>query len=103
MFLVARVVVQPKEQRVPIQIINPAETEPVKLYKGMKVGSLQHVDDIDMSDPIFAREDSPKDVRFQLDHLQPEQKTKMGHLLNSLSGYFCHGFRRIRPYISNRT
>ncbi len=88
--LVARVVVQPKEQRVPIQIINPG-TEPVKLYKGMKVGSLQHVDDIDMSDPIFAPEDSPKDVRFQLDHLQPEQKTKMGHLLNSYQDIFATG------------
>ena len=88
--LVARVVVQPKEQRVPIQIINPG-TEPVKLYKGMKVGSLQHVDDIDMSDPIFAPKDSPKDVRFQLDHLQPEQKTKMGHLLNSYQDIFATG------------
>ncbi len=91
--LVARVVVQPKGQRVPIQIINPG-TEPVKSYKGIKVGSLQHVDDVEMSDPIFAPEDSPKDVRFQLDHLQPEQKTKMEHLLNSYHD-FCDGFRRI--------
>ena len=80
--LVARVVVQPKEQRVPIQIINPG-TEPVKLYKGMEVGYLQQVDDVEMSDPILIPKDSPNDINFQLDHLQPEQKTRMEHLLNS--------------------
>ena len=42
--LVARVVVQPKDQRVPIQIINPG-TSPIKLYKGMSLGQLQEVDD----------------------------------------------------------
>lgn len=35
--LVARVVVQPKKQRVPIQIINPG-VSPIKLYKGMTIG-----------------------------------------------------------------
>ena len=86
--LVARVVVQPKEQRVPIQIINP-ETEPVKLYKEMKVGCLQQVDDVEMSDPILIPKDSPNDVNFQLDHLQPEQKTRMEHLLNSHNDMFA--------------
>ncbi len=38
--LVARVIVQPREQKVPIQIINPG-TSPIKLYKGMTVGQLQ--------------------------------------------------------------
>ena len=42
--LVARVVVQPKDQRVPIQIINPG-TSPIKLYKGMSLGQLQEVDE----------------------------------------------------------
>ena len=42
--LVAKVVVQPKNQRVPVQIINP-DTTPIKLYKGMSVGQLQEVDD----------------------------------------------------------
>ena len=98
--LVARVVVQPKEQRVPIQIINPG-TEPVKLYKEMKVGHLQQVDDVEMSDPILIPKDSSNDVNFQLDHLQPEQKTRMEHLLNSHNDV-CHKFRRVRPYISIR-
>ncbi|CAB4038014.1 Retrovirus-related Pol poly from transposon [Paramuricea clavata] len=49
--LVARVIVQPKEQRVPIQIINPG-TSPIKLYKGMTVGQLQQVDD-ELRDPTF--------------------------------------------------
>ena len=86
--LVARVVVQPKEQRVPIQIINPG-TEPVKLYKEMKVGHLQQVDDVEMSDPILIPKDSSNDVNFQLDHLQPEQKTRMEHLLNSHNDMFA--------------
>ena len=49
----------------------------------MKVGNLQQVDDVEMSDPILIPKDSPNDVNFQLDHLQPEQKTRMEHLLNS--------------------
>ena len=46
----ARVFVQPKGQRMPIQIINPG-VEPVKLYKRMKVGDLQQVD-VEMKDPV---------------------------------------------------
>ena len=42
--LVARVIVQSKGQKVPIQIISP-EAAPIKLYKGMTVGQLQQVDD----------------------------------------------------------
>lgn len=49
--LVAKVVVQPKNQRVPVQIINPGTT-PINLYKGMSVGQLQKVDD-ESRDPIF--------------------------------------------------
>ena len=37
--LVARVAVQPKDERVPIQIINPG-ISPIKLYKGMSLGQL---------------------------------------------------------------
>ena len=49
--LVARVIVQPKGQKIPIQIINPGTT-PIKLYKGMTVGQLQQIDD-ELQDPSF--------------------------------------------------
>ena len=49
----------------------------------MKVGNLQQVDVVEMSNPILIPKDSPNDVNFQLDHLQPEPKTRMEHLLNS--------------------
>ena len=80
--LVARVVVRPKEQRVPIQIINPGK-ETVKLYRGMKVGNLQQVDDVDMTDPILTSKDTKNERDFDLNHLQPEEKSQMEHLLNS--------------------
>ena len=85
--LVARVVVRPKEQRVPIQIINPGK-ETVMLYRGMKVGNLQQVDDVDMSDPVFTSKDTKSEVDFDLNHLQPEEKSQMEHLLNSHSNIF---------------
>ena len=82
--LVARVFVQPKGQRVPIQIINPG-VEPVKLYKGMKVGDLQQVD-VEMKDPLFEPEDhictSQDESNFKFNHLKPDEK-RMKHLLRS--------------------
>jgi hypothetical protein len=33
--------------------------------------------------------DSPNDVNFQFDHLQPEPKTRMEHLLNSHNDMFA--------------
>ena len=85
--LVARVVFRPKEQRVPIQIINPGK-ETVKLYRGMKVGNLQQVDDVDMTDPVFTSKDTKSEVDFDLNHIQPEEKSQMEHLLNSHSNIF---------------
>jgi hypothetical protein len=79
----------PKEQRVPIQIINPGK-EPVKLYKGMKVGNLQQVADVEMTDPLFMpRELRNEQVDFDLHHLQPHQKRQMQHLLNSHHNIFA--------------
>ena len=83
--LVARVFVQPKGQRVPIQIINPG-VEPVKLYKGMKVGDLQQVD-VEMKDPLFEPEDhictNQDESNFKFNLLKPDEKRRMEHLLRS--------------------
>ena len=54
----------------------------------MNVGSLQCVDDVEMSDPFLTRKDSPNDIDFQLDHLQPKQKTEMENLLNNYKYIF---------------
>ena len=86
--LVARVVVKPTEQRVPIQIINPGK-EPVKLYKGMKVGNLLQVDDVEMADPVFTSKDVQNDVDFDLNHLLPNEKRQMECLLNSHRNIFA--------------
>ena len=82
---------------IPIQIINPG-TEPVKLYKGMKVGNLQQVDDVEMSNPILIPKDSINDVNFQLDHLQPEPKARMEHLLNSPNDMFATSSGELSPF-----
>eukprot|EP00794_Sanderia_malayensis_P014622 gene14622-16137_t len=48
---VASVLVKPKEQTVPIQIINPG-VDTVKLYKGTNIGCLQQFD-VEMNDPVL--------------------------------------------------
>ena len=48
--LLMRVVVKLKEQRVPIETINPG-VKPIKLYKEMKIGSLQQVN-VEIEDPV---------------------------------------------------
>ena len=83
--LVARVMVQPKEQRVPIQIINPG-VSPIKLYKGMAVGQLQQIDD-ELRDPTFndSKCSTPfveDKVRFELEHLPDRERERMEDLLN---------------------
>ncbi|CAB4011611.1 Retrovirus-related Pol poly from transposon [Paramuricea clavata] len=88
--LVARVIVQPKEQRVPIQIINPG-TSPIKLYKGMTVGQLQQVDD-ELRDPTFINSKcgtpSADKIKFELEHLSGEERERMKNLLNKHQDVF---------------
>ncbi len=89
--LVARVIVQPREQKVPIQIINPG-TSPIKLYKGMTVGHLQQVDE-ELGDPTFIdpeREISTGDkIKFELEHLSSEERERMENLLNEHQDVFA--------------
>ncbi|CAB3986622.1 Transposon Ty3-G Gag-Pol poly [Paramuricea clavata] len=90
--LVARVIVQPKEQRVPIQIINPG-TSPIKLCKGMTVGQLQQVGD-ELRDPTFINSKcgtpSAEDkIKFELEHLSGEEREKMENLLNKYQDVFA--------------
>ncbi len=89
--LVARVIVQPREQKVPIQIINPG-TSPIKLYKGMTVGQLQQVDE-ELGDPTFIdpeREISTGDkIKFELEHLLSEERERMENLLNEHQDVFA--------------
>ena len=89
--LVARVIVQPREQKLPIQIINPG-TSPIKLYKGMTVGQLQQVDE-ELGDPTFIdpeQEISTGDkIKFELEHLSSEERERMENLLNEHQDVFA--------------
>ena len=89
--LVARVIVQPREQKVPIQIINPG-TSPIKLYKGMTVGQLQQVDE-ELGDPTFIdpeQEISTGDkIKFELEYLLSEERERMENLLNEHQDVFA--------------
>ena len=81
-------VVHPKEQRVPIQIIIPGN-ESVKLYKGMKVENLQQVDDVETTDPVFASEDTQNGVDFDFNHMKLDEKSQIEHLLSSYQDIFA--------------
>ena len=90
--LVVRVVVQPKDQRVPIQIINPG-TSPIKLYKCMSLGQLQEVDD-ESRDPTFINSkcgppSADSKIEFDLEHLSGEEREKMENLLNGHQDVFA--------------
>ena len=89
--LVARVIVTPINQSVPVQIINPG-AQPVKLYKGMKVGDLQ-VMDIDCKDPILDEGGCDSslftDLDFNIEHLKLKEKEKLGRVLNTFSNVFA--------------
>ena len=89
--LVARVVVQPKDHWVPIQIINPG-TSPIKLYKGMSLGQLQEVDE--SRDPTFINSkcgppSADSKIEFDLEHLSGEEREKMENFLNGHQDVFA--------------
>ena len=74
---VARAIVRPTAQKVPIQIINPG-VETVKLYKVIKIGNLQQADNVTMNDPVLDEKDSviQRIASFNLIICQPKKKLK---------------------------
>ena len=70
--LVARVIVRPYQQSVPIQVINP-EKEAVKLYRGTNTGFLENVE---LGDPVLDETKNVKgdEISFDLSHLQGTEK-----------------------------
>ena len=89
--LVARVIVQPQGQKVPIQIINPGTT-PIKLYKGMTVGQLQQIDD-ELRDPSFDMDsdncNTAVKAKYDLEHLSTKERERMEHLLDKHQDIFA--------------
>eukprot|EP00794_Sanderia_malayensis_P014624 gene14624-16139_t len=82
---VASVLVKPKEQTVPIQIINPG-VDTVKLYKGTNIGCLQQFD-VKMNDPVLdpgGNADSSSqqcELNFDLENLKPDERKLMDIVL----------------------
>ena len=99
--LVASVLVKPKEQTVPIQIINPG-ADAVKLYKGTSVGCLQQVD-IEMNDPILDSGGNANsndfseqpELHFNLENLKPEEREQMSSVLKEYQGIFATNLSEI--------
>ena len=85
--LVARVIVRPYQQSVPIQIINPGK-EAVKLYRGTNIGSLETVE---LDDPILDETKSVKgdEISFDLSHLQDTEKETMQQILQKYQTLFA--------------
>ena len=90
--LVASVLVRPKEQKVPIQIVNPG-ADTVKLYKGTNVGYLQQID-VELNDPVLQshgiNQENSNKVHVSLDHLKPAEKEQMSNILRQYQGLFAN-------------
>ena len=90
--LVASVLVRPKEQKVPIQIVNPG-ADTVKLYKGTNVGYLQQID-VELNDPVLQshgiNQENSNKVPVSLDHLKPAEKEQMSNILRQYQGLFAN-------------
>ena len=99
--LVASVLVKPKEQTVPIQIINPG-VDTVKLYKGTNVGCLQQID-VEMVDPVLDsggnanlnRISEQNELQFDLESLKPEERDQMSVLLKEYQDIFATNLSEI--------
>eukprot|EP00794_Sanderia_malayensis_P011701 gene11701-12919_t len=87
---VASVLVKPKEQTVPIQIINPG-VDTVKLYKGTNIRCLQQID-VEMNDPVLdpgGNTDSSSqqyELNFDLENLKPDERKLMDNVLRENAG-----------------
>ena len=70
--LIAMVLVRPKQQIIPIQIINPG-VDKVKLYKETNIGSLEHVD---IRDPVLQEmsDENANELPFRFDHLEQKER-----------------------------
>ena len=77
--MVARALVKPLQQTVPVHIINPGHL-PIKLHKGQTVGQLQGIE-MEREDPVLSYDGGSDEFEFDLCHLLPEQQTKMKEFL----------------------
>ncbi len=91
--LVARVIVRPNHQSVPIQIINPGK-ESVKLYQGTNLGSLEHVE---IDEPALQENEDDLNVEhsFDLGHLKETEKQKLQQLLQKYNSLFAKGLNEL--------
>ncbi len=80
--MVARALVKPSQQTIPVQVINPGEL-PIKLHKGQTVGRLQEIE-LEREDPVLSYDENSDKFDFDLSHLQPEQQAKMKELSNKI-------------------
>ena len=95
--LVARVLVSPVQQTIPIQIINPG-VETVKLYRGTTIGNLEHLEYVPVDDPALNEETfekKPDQLRFDFDHLVPEERNRLDRLLTDYRNIFAHNISEL--------
>ena len=85
--MVARALVKPLQQTVPVQIINPGHL-PTKLHEGQTVGQLQGIE-IEREDPVLSYDAGSDEFIFDLCHLLPEQQTKRKEFLWHNKRYLC--------------
>ena len=91
--LIARVLVRPKQQIIPIQIINPG-VDKVKLYKGTNLGSLEHVD---IRDPVLQEmsDENANELPFHFDHLEQKERKQLENLLQNYENVFASDLKEL--------
>ena len=91
--MVARALVKPIQQTVPVQIINPGNL-PVKLHKGQSVGQLQGME-MEKENPVLSYDEGSDEFEFNLSHLLPEQQTKLKEFLQQNENIFARNIKEL--------
>ena len=83
--VVARVIVRPEGQSIPVQIVNPGDKS-IRLFKGTKLGQLQAFEE-DFKDPgVSIANQGQKDLHFEIGELEQEKKKlwKHSYMINKM-------------------
>ena len=92
--VVARVIVRPEGQSIPVQIVNPGDKS-IRLFKGTKLGQLQAFEE-DFKDPgVSIGHQDQRDLHFEIGELEQEEKETLEAFLHDQQDVFASSVKEI--------
>eukprot|EP00112_Aurelia_sp_Birch-Aquarium-sp1_P024273 Seg760.9 transcript_id=Seg760.9/GoldUCD/mRNA.D3Y31 product="Retrovirus-related Pol polyprotein from transposon 297" pseudo=true protein_id=Seg760.9/GoldUCD/D3Y31 len=92
--IVARVIVRPEGQSVPVQIVNPGDKS-IRLFKGTKLGQLQAFEE-DFKDPgVSIVNQEQKDLHFEIGQLEEKDNETLQAFLHDQQDIFASTVKEI--------